>query len=142
MVGYPEYFSGQIPWRTGNLINNISKIETDLQTLGKVAAKVKQGLTFDAIKQLLKKQRYRNAAALPGMFQMCRKYATCANGGDLVSETQMFVKSQCANFRTIDCSLFDARYKSANAGTSTPAARLGRPKGESTRGQSETPPGA
>ena len=93
---------------TSNFINNISKTESDLQILGKVAAKLKQGLTFDAIKQLLTKQRYRNVAALPGMFQMCRKYATCANGGDLVSETQMFVKSQFADSRTIDGSLFDA----------------------------------
>ena len=72
---------------TCNLVNNTTLKETDLQIIGKISNKIKDGANYDDIKALMLKQRYKNVAALPGMFQFCRKFEKSRDGTDLVDET-------------------------------------------------------
>ena len=93
---------------TGNLVNNTTKKETDLQIIGKIANKIKDGASYDDIKALMLKQRYKNVAALPGMFQFYRKFEKSRDGTDLVDETQNFVKINVSESRSLDGPMMEA----------------------------------
>ena len=90
----------------GNVIQNVSKSETDLQMLRKLLNKIKAGQSFEQIKMAFKKTRPKNISALPHMFNFLRKFPDEM----LINKMIMFCKNQSAGSqtRTIDGSIYDA----------------------------------
>ena len=90
----------------GNVIQNVSKSENDLQMLRKLMTKIKAGQPFEEIKMAFKKTRPKNIGALPHMFNFLRKFPDEL----LLNNMITFCKNQTSGSqtRTIDGAVFDA----------------------------------
>lgn len=87
----------------GNVIQNVSKSENDLQMLRKLLTKIKAGQSFDEIGRAFKKTRPKNIGALPHMFNFLRKFPD-----ELLLNNMIMYCKAAAGSRTIDGAVFDA----------------------------------
>lgn len=92
---------------TGNVMNNVAKAEHDLQILGRVAGKVRAGMSFDKIKESQMRSRSKALESLPHMYQFVRKFG----GGpemQLVLQSQTFIRGLSTDSRCVEPDLWDA----------------------------------
>lgn len=105
----------------GNVLQNVSKSENDLQMLRKLAGKIGSGQNFDSIKAHFKKNRPKNLAALPHMFNFLRKFPDA----QLLNHMIQHIKSVGGQSRTIDGAVYDALQTDFKGPLQAPSIRFG-----------------
>ena len=89
----------------GNVLQNISKTENDVQMLQKLVLRVGNGQTFEAINMNFKRTRPKNLESLPHMFNLVRKFPD----KHYMNLTIQYIKSVSkGNIRKIAPDVFDA----------------------------------
>ena len=89
----------------GNVLQNISKAENDVQMLQKLVLRVGNGQTFEAINMNFRRTRPKNMEALPHMYNFVRKFPD----KQLMNLTIQYIKSVSkGNIRKTTADVFDA----------------------------------
>ena len=89
----------------GNVLQNISKAENDVQMLQKLVLRVGSGQTFESINMNFKRTRPKNLEALPHMFNFVRKFPD----KQLMNLTIQYIKSVSkGSIQKIKSEVFDA----------------------------------
>ena len=110
---------------SGNVVQNIAKIESDIQQLAKVGLRVRNGLSYQSIKEAMTKNKCKNPEALPGMFNFVRKFAGGA-GVDLLKQSLHLIRGGSDNNqRQVSADTWDHLQTDWKGAIQTPRVRHG-----------------
>ena len=109
---------------SGNYLQNMSKQEHDVQLMLKIAGKLEQKMSWDSIKESVKKTKAKNLAALPGMFNFLRKFGGEGNMG-WARASATFIRGEVNTQRKIGPDVWDAMGLDVKGSSQLPRLRHG-----------------